>query len=147
MSETSSSSDESVIVTIPDLPLPPGLEKVQKVLFLKGKYNETWLRSLNLFYRLLDGEYHYSDQFYDTWNLTQTFKAQVEEAIKDMDLDDNLRMLSNAMNHEGTKQQEKAICKVDGGETGASALDDGSGEPHKEEGGEVSSPVCSAQPE
>lgn len=145
MSETSSSS-ESIVVTIPELPLPPGLEKVQKVLFLKGKYNEAWLRSLNLFYRILDGEYFYGDQFYDSWKLAQTFKTQVEEAVKEMDLDDNLRMLVNSMNSEGTKHTENEICKVDGGETGRSPLDDGSGDSYKEEGGEVSSAVCSPQP-
>jgi hypothetical protein len=144
MSDTSS---ETVVVTIPELPLPPGLEKVQRVLFLKGKYNENWLRCVNLFYRILDGEYHYSDQFYDTWKLTQTFKTQVEEAVTEMDLDDNLRLLVNAMNAEGTNMLEKAMAKVDGGETGGSPLDDRPGEPDKEESREMPSPVCSAQSE
>jgi hypothetical protein len=143
MSESSSSSGESIVVTIPEVPLPPGLEKVQKVLFLKGKYNEAWLRSLNIFYRILDGEYHYGDQFHDGWKLTQTFKEQVEEAVKEMDLDDNLRLLVNAMNTEGTNLLEKESCKVDGG---ASALDSCAGDSDKEESGEVSSPVCSPQP-
>lgn len=143
MSETSSSS--SVSIVIGDLPLPPGLEKVQKVLFLKGKYNEAWLRSLNLFYRILDGEYHYGDQFYDAWKLTQTFKTQVEEAVTEMDLDDNLRLLVNAMNSEG-ENHKKPPAQLDGGETGASPLDDCSGDSDKEKGGEVSSPVCSPQP-
>lgn len=125
------------------IPLPPGLDQVQKVLELKGTYNHHWLRAVTLYYHLLDGKEELDSEFLTEWTLVQTLKKQVEEAVLEMDKDDGLRLVVGKMTEDG-ESRLKAMDTVD---DGAGSLDTCSGDVIEKESREVSSPVCSAQSE